>query len=73
MSSVKEFADLSEQELDRIEVLVQNLLKITKLDAGSIAFEKEIEKCGGYDAGFGAALCVSCQTGTERDRLIWCR
>lgn len=43
VSSVKEFADLSEQELDRIEVLVQNLLKITKLDAGSIAFEKEIE------------------------------
>ncbi len=26
VSSVKEFADLSEQELDRIEVLVQNLL-----------------------------------------------
>ncbi len=43
VSSVKEFADLSEQELDRIEVLVQSLLKITKLDAGSIAFEKEIE------------------------------
>ena len=43
VSSVKEFANLSEQELDRIEVLVQNLLKITKLDAGSIAFEKEIE------------------------------
>ena len=43
VSSVKEFADLSEQELDRIEVLVQSLLKITKLDAGSIVFEKEIE------------------------------
>lgn len=43
MSSVKEFAVLSEQELDRIEVLVKNLLKITKLDAGSIVFEKKIE------------------------------
>ena len=42
-SAVKEFADLSEQELDRIEVLVQSLLKITKLDAGSIVFEKETE------------------------------
>ena len=31
-SEVKEFADLSEQELDRIETLVQNLLKITRLD-----------------------------------------
>lgn len=47
VSSVKEFANLSEQELDRIEVLVQNLLKITKLDAGSIAFEKEIENVAG--------------------------
>lgn len=43
MSSVKEFAVLSEQELDRIEVLVKSLLKITKLDAGSIVFEKKIE------------------------------
>lgn len=41
--AVKEFAELSEQELDRIETLVQNLLKITRLDAGSIAFEKDTE------------------------------
>lgn len=41
--SVKEFAALSEQELDRIETLVQNLLKITKLDAGSIVIEKNME------------------------------
>ena len=43
LSSVKEFADLSEQELDRIETLVQNLLKITKLDAGTIVLEKATE------------------------------
>ena len=41
--TVKEFATLSEQELDRIETLVQNLLKITKLDAGSIVIEKTKE------------------------------
>ncbi len=40
-SEVKEFADLSEQELDRIETLVQNLLKITRLDAGSVILEKK--------------------------------
>lgn len=40
---MKEFAALSEKELDRIEMLVQNLLKITKLDAGSIVLEKEEE------------------------------
>ena len=43
LSAVKEFADLSEQELDRIETLVQNLLKITKLDAGAIVLEKTTE------------------------------
>ena len=43
LSAVKEFADLSEQELDRIEILVQNLLKITKLDAGAIVLEKATE------------------------------
>lgn len=43
VSSVKEFAGLSEQELDRIETLVQSLLKITRLDAGAIALEKNTE------------------------------
>lgn len=37
---LKEFTSLSEQELDRIENLVQDLLKITKLDAGTITLEK---------------------------------
>lgn len=40
LPAVKEFITLSEQELDRIETLVQNLLKITKLDAGTIVMEK---------------------------------
>ena len=40
---IKEFAELTEQELDRIETLVQNLLKITKLDAGTIQIEKKEE------------------------------
>lgn len=43
MPVVKEFVTLSEQELDRIETLVKNLLKITKLDAGSIIIEKSME------------------------------
>lgn len=41
--TIMEFALLSEQELDRIEILVQNLLKITKLDAGTIVIEKTME------------------------------
>lgn len=43
LPSIREFAELSEQELDRIETLVQNLLKITRLDAGSIVIEKAEE------------------------------
>lgn len=43
LPALKEYAVLSEQELDRIEMLVQNLLKITKLDAGAIVIEKAAE------------------------------
>lgn len=43
LPTIKEFAELSEQELDRIETLVQSLLKMTKLDAGTIVLEKKQE------------------------------
>lgn len=42
LPTVQEFLKLSEQELDRIETLVQNLLKIAKLDAGTIVLEKSL-------------------------------
>ena len=41
--TIQEFTTLSEQELDRIETLVQNLLKITKLDAGMIVMNRQME------------------------------
>lgn len=43
VATVQEFTARSEQELDRIATLVQNLLKITKLDAGTIVLEKTVE------------------------------
>lgn len=43
LPTIQNFSRLSEQELDRIEALVQNLLKITKLDAGMIVLEKSLE------------------------------
>lgn len=43
LSTIREFTDLSEQELDRIETLVQSLLKIAKFDAGSVVIEKHRE------------------------------
>lgn len=43
---IKELCGSSERELDRIETLVQNLLKMAKLDAGMIVFEKSPENIG---------------------------
>lgn len=40
---LQQFISLSEQELDRIEMLVQNLLKLAKLDAGTLFMEKNRE------------------------------
>ncbi len=40
---IRKFTMLSEQELARIETLVQNLLEITKLDAGTIVIDKDVE------------------------------
>lgn len=41
--NIREFTDLSEQELERIESLVQNLLKVAKWDSGTIVLEKTEE------------------------------
>lgn len=38
--TVREFTGLSEQELDRLESLVQSLLKMARLDAGAITLEQ---------------------------------
>lgn len=43
LATIQEFTGLSERELDRIETLVQNLLKITKFDAGTMLIEKRPE------------------------------
>ncbi|NBJ93560.1 sensor histidine kinase [Parablautia muri] len=43
LATIQDFSRLSEQELDRMEALVQNLLKITKLDAGMIVPQKSLE------------------------------
>lgn len=42
-SVVREFIDSSEQELDRIQSLVQNLLNVAKFDADIIVLDKEFQ------------------------------
>ncbi len=44
VGTVREFTDLSERELDRMETLVQSLLKMARLDAGVIVPEPSMEK-----------------------------
>lgn len=43
LPEINDFVTLSEKELDRIESLVQNMLKIAKLDAGTLIFNKTSE------------------------------
>lgn len=43
LSTIQEFTQLSENELDRIESIVQNLLNIAKFDAGTIGINKRME------------------------------
>lgn len=42
-ATVREFTTLSEQELDRMETLVQSLLKLARLDAGPLKLEQSPE------------------------------
>lgn len=42
-TAVLKFALKSQIEIERIETLVQNLLKMTKLDAGAIIMDKQVE------------------------------
>ena len=43
LEDVRHFSKASEDELDRIDSLVKNLLKLTRLDAGTITLEKHPE------------------------------
>ncbi len=67
-SECKEFAVLSEKELERMERLVQNLLKLTKLDAGSVVFEKALENLA--DMMAEVELHFACRAKMEEKKLI---
>ena len=63
-----EFSALSEKELDRIETLVQNLLKIASLDAGSVVIEKAAENVA--DMMQDIALHFACRAKVEEKEII---
>lgn len=65
---LKAFADLSEQELDRIAALVQQLLKVTKLDAGTVVVEKSPESLPAMMAALERQFAY--RAGQEHKRLL---
>ena len=67
---IQEFTSLSETELDRIDALVQNLLKIAKLDAGSIVLDKKTRKCGGDYEGSRATFLRIVQKKEQKELLL---
>ena len=66
--AIEEYAALSERELDRMEMLIQNLLKIARLDAGSIVFEKKVENVA--DMMEDIQLHFSCRAKEEQKEMI---
>lgn len=65
---LKAFADLSEQELDRTAALVQQLLKVTKLDAGTVVMEKSPESLPAMMAALERQFAY--RAGQEHKRLL---
>ena len=68
LTTVQEFTALSEQELDRMESLTQNLLKITKFDAGNILIEKHRENVADMMADVKAGF--SFRAGQEEKEIL---
>ena len=68
LKTIQEFAKLSEQELDRIETLVQNLLKIAKLDAGTITLDLHPESVAELMETVQKHFCF--RAGQEEKELI---
>lgn len=65
---IQEFVSLSEKELERMETLVQNLLKITKLDSGSVIMEKRNENL--VDILEETELRFACRAEQEGKKLL---
>lgn len=63
-----EFTRLSEEELDRIESLVQKLLKMARLEAGAAVFEKAPQDMADILRDIGKRF--SCQAEREKKKLV---
>lgn len=68
IEDARRFAEASEAELDRMETLVKNLLKLTRLDAGTIVLEKHPENLADMMAELKRRF--SCRAEMEGKRIL---
>lgn len=66
---VEKFAARSQASLERMERLIQSLLKIARLDTGSVVFEKE--KCQMSDLARDSAEDLLSRAKREKKRLVF--
>lgn len=66
METVKRFTDKAMQSLERIEQLVQALLKVSRIDAGSIVFQKDKQSAANLVSGAMEDLSVRAQKEGKR-------
>ncbi len=64
----KKFAKSAQKEIDRMEELVKNLLKLTRLDAGAIVFEKHNENIA--DIMGEVKSRFACRTELEKKEIL---
>lgn len=66
--TVERFSQKAMRSIDRIEELVQTLLKVSRIDAGSIVFQKEWQTALGLVESAAADLTIRAQR--EKKRLV---
>ncbi|MDO4332877.1 MAG: HAMP domain-containing sensor histidine kinase [Eubacteriales bacterium] len=66
---VREFSQKSEQAISRMELLIRSLLKVMRLDAGSVIFEKR--SCRVSELVLAATQELRVRAEREKKRLIW--
>ena len=67
LNDIRRFSAASEAELERIDILIKNLLTLTRMDAGAIDFEKHPENIA--DIMYDLKHRFSCRADLEKKRI----
>lgn len=69
MEEIRHFTEASEGEIDRMDTLIKNLLKLTRLDAGAIVLEKHPENLADMMAELKQRFSHRAESGGKEIRL----